>query len=35
VVEILNVQTGEKKSLKYKQAETLLLGGLWILNETN
>lgn len=33
VVKIVNIQTGETKSLKFKQAETFLLANTWILND--
>ena len=32
-VKIKNIQTGEVKELKYKQAEPLIQTGTWILNE--
>ena len=32
-VKIKNIQTGEVKEVKYKQAEPLIQTGTWILNE--
>jgi preprotein translocase subunit SecA len=32
-VKIKNIQTGEVKQVKYKQAEPLIQTGTWILNE--
>ncbi|MDA7804234.1 hypothetical protein N8987_06630, partial [Crocinitomix sp.] len=32
-VEIRNMQTGETKSLKYKQAEPLVKSGAWVITK--